>query len=92
MLFRMGPNGMEYGGWWSGMGTLTGASPKIEMGGSADDTISAYLTGQIAAPGISSRCLTDREVFILCNPGTDGSNNVPPYGGTFGGREWPFTY
>jgi hypothetical protein len=80
--------------WYSG-GTpaITGTNPVIILG---YDPGAAYFTGQLDNWGVWNRCLTDREVQLLWNPGTDGLPDSNSAGtGTpwlYGGRNWPFVY
>lgn len=85
-----GPAGLYTNGFVAA--TITGTTPKIEIGGSPE--IGTFMAGMMDNVEVWNRCLTDREILLLNNPGTDGASYIsPPYApALYGGREWPFNY
>jgi len=83
-------NSLCAGAWGSGwvIPPVTGATFLIEIGGSARQ--GAWTTGQTGPLGIWKRCLTDREVQLLCNQGTDGNAKISPP--IYAPRIWPFNH
>jgi hypothetical protein len=91
MINDGGPNGLTATNVWYPEGTpaITGSNPEIILG---YDPGAAYFTGQLDNWGVWNRCLTDREVQLLWNPGTDGMPGGNGIAWLWGGRNWPFVY
>jgi hypothetical protein len=75
--------------------TMTGTNPVLVFGGRIDAGYVGSLNGYMDNIYIWKRCLSDHEVNLLWNPGTDGMPNQH-YNDSFewfwGGRAYPFNY
>jgi hypothetical protein len=74
---------------------MTGANPVLVFGGRIDAGHVGSLNGYMDNIYIWKRCLSDHEVNLLWNPGTDGMPNQhynDSYSWFWGGRAYPFNY